>query len=74
MARQLRLEYAGAIYHVMSWGGGRRRFFWMTKSAAVFENAQEGRSAENGIGGGTSKTDVDDDGVDCQRTQRRRAK
>ena len=75
MARQLRLEYAGAIYRVMSWGGRQEAISLDDEDRRQFyENAQEGRSAENGIGGGNSKTDVDDDGVDCQRIQRRRAK
>jgi hypothetical protein len=74
LATQLRLEYAGAISYVMSRRDRQEAIFWDDEElAAVFENAKEGRSAKNGIGGGAAKTDGDVDGVDCQRTQRRRA-
>jgi hypothetical protein len=73
MGRQLRLvrlEDAGAVYHVMSQGGSARGdFFGRQGSEAVFKEAEEGRSAENGIGCGTAQANGDDDGVDCQRIQ-----
>jgi hypothetical protein len=36
----------------------------------IFEEAQEGRSAENGNGGGTAQANGDVYGVEGQRTQR----
>jgi hypothetical protein len=44
-------------------------FFGRQGSAAVSEVAQEGRSAENGNGGGTAQANGDVDGLDRQRTQ-----
>ncbi len=63
MARQLRLRMSGCNLSCDEPRG----------AAAVFENAGGGRSAENGIGGEAAKTDGDNDGLDCQGTQRWRA-
>jgi len=36
MARQLRVEYEGAIYHVMSRGDRKENIFWDDRDRQVF--------------------------------------